>query len=63
MEPENERLRSVERDYGRLQRHLGGDCVDEIIDSVKAQEIAEKQVQQQLPRPIRHAGRASGFYR
>ena len=47
LEPENERLRGVERDYGRLQQHLGGERTEEIINTVKAQEIAEKQAQQQ----------------
>ena len=53
LEPENERLRGVERDYGRLQRHLGGERTDEIIETVKEQEIAEKQLQQQLQQQTR----------
>ena len=48
LEPENERLQGVERDYGRLRRHLGGERADEIISAVKAQEIAQKQAQWQI---------------
>jgi len=47
LEPENERLRGIEKDYGRLRRHLGGERTDEIINAVKAQEISERQSQQQ----------------
>ena len=52
LEPENERLRSVKKDFDRLRQHLGGERVDvdEMISAVKAQEtaaIAEKQSQQQ----------------
>ena len=43
LEPENERLRGVERDYGRLCRGLGAERVDEIIGAVKEQEAAERQ--------------------
>ena len=45
LEPENERLRSVERDYGRLQRYFGCERTDEIINTVTTQEITEKQTQ------------------
>jgi len=47
LEPENERLRGVEQDYGRVRWHLGGERADKMIAEVKAQEIAEKQAQQQ----------------
>jgi predicted nuclease with TOPRIM domain len=53
LEPENERLRGVERDYSRLRRHLGNELADEIINTAKAQEVAEKQVQQQRQRQTR----------
>ena len=43
LEPENERLRGVERDYGRLCRGLGAERVDEIVREVKEREIAERQ--------------------
>jgi archaellum component FlaC len=55
LEPENERLRGVEHDYGRLRRHLGSERMDEIINTVKAQEIAERQAQQQPQQQIRHS--------
>ena len=59
LEPENERLRGFERDYGRVRKHLGGEHTDEIISEVKAQELAEQQVQQrqqqQLQQQIRHS--------
>jgi hypothetical protein len=48
LEPENERLRGVEKDYGRLRRHLGGERADEMIASAKeqeAQEIVERKPQ------------------
>ena len=53
LEPENERLRSVERDYRRLRRHLGGERADDIINTVKAQEITEQQAQQQAQLEVR----------
>jgi len=31
LEPENERLRGIERDYSRLRRHLGDDRIIEVI--------------------------------
>ena len=55
LEPENERLKGVERDYSRLRRHLGSDYADEIINTVKVQEIAEQQVQQQALREVRRS--------
>ncbi|MCL2165272.1 MAG: hypothetical protein FWH55_13015, partial [Oscillospiraceae bacterium] len=55
LEPENERLRGVECDYGRLRRHLGSERTDGIINTVKAQEIAEQQAQQRAQREIRHS--------
>ena len=55
LEPENERLRGVERDYSRLRRHLGSERADEIINTVKAQEIAEQHAQQQAQREIRRS--------
>jgi hypothetical protein len=61
LEPENERLRGVERDYGRLQRHFGSERTDEIINTVKSQEIAERQAQQQAQLQIRH--RRNGYVR
>ena len=42
LEPENERLRSVERDYSRLREYLGKDRSDEIINEVRAREVAER---------------------
>ena len=50
LEPENERLRGVERDYGRLRRHLGSERTDEIISEVKSLEIAERQSEQRIRR-------------
>ena len=55
LEPENERLRGIERDYGRLRRHLGSGRADEIINTVNAQEIAEKQAQQHAQREIKRS--------
>ena len=43
LEPENERLRGVERDYGRLCRGLGAERVDEVVREVKELEIAARQ--------------------
>jgi len=51
LEPENERLRGVERDYGRLRRHLGGERADEIVKEVKAQEAQEIADRQSQPPP------------
>ena len=42
LEPENERLHGIERDYNRVRRYIGGERTDEIIDEVITQEIAEK---------------------
>jgi len=42
LEPENERLRGVERDYNRISRYLGHGHVEKMIDEIKAQEIAER---------------------
>ena len=39
---DNEWLRGVEKDYGRLRRGLGDNKADEIIGSVKAQEATRK---------------------
>jgi len=55
LEPENERLRSIERDYNRIRLHLGGERADEVISLVKVQEIAEQQAQQQAQREIRRS--------
>ena len=55
LEPENERLRGVERDYSYLRRHLGGERADEIINTVKAKETVEQQAQQQAQREIRRS--------
>ncbi len=41
---DNEWLRGVEKDYGRLRRGLGDNKADEIIGSVKAQEAAKKKL-------------------
>lgn len=41
---DNEWLRGVEKDYGRLRRGLGDNKADEIIGSVKAQEAARKKL-------------------
>jgi len=53
LEPENERLRGVERDYGRIRRILGDERVNEIVGVAKEQEIADRQVQQQQ-RQVKH---------
>ena len=53
LEPENERLLDVERDYGRIRRHLGGARTDEIINDVKAQEVVEQQPQLRQQQRIR----------
>ena len=45
LEPENERLRDVEKDYNRIRRYLGHGHVDKMIDEIKAQEIAERKRQ------------------
>ena len=52
LEPENERLRVIERDYSRVRRYLGKEHTDEIINKVKTQEIIEKQ--QQPQKQIKH---------
>jgi hypothetical protein len=49
LEPENERLRGVEKDYGRLRRHLGGERTDSIVNEVKAQEAKEIAERQAIP--------------
>lgn len=41
---DNEWLRRVEKDYGRLRRGLGDNKADEIIDAMKAQEAAKKEL-------------------
>ena len=43
LEPENERLRGVERDYNRVRRVLGDNRVDEYISAAKEQEITAKE--------------------
>jgi len=43
LEPENERLRGVERDYGRVRRVLGDERINEIVGVSKTQEIATKE--------------------
>jgi len=57
LEPENERLRGVERDYYRIRRHLGNERTDEIVNAAKVQEITERQEQQHIQpqRQIRHS--------
>ncbi|MDR2546356.1 MAG: plasmid recombination protein [Lachnospiraceae bacterium] len=55
LEPENERLRGVEKEYSRVRRYLGGERTDEIVKTVKTQEIAEQQAQQQAQREIRRS--------
>jgi hypothetical protein len=55
LEPENERLRGVTRDYSRLRRYLGDERTNEIINAVQAQEIADRQELQQNQRQIRHS--------
>ena len=55
LEPENERLRGVERDYNRISRYLGHGHVEKMIDEIKAQEIAEQQTHQQAQREIRRS--------
>ena len=42
LEPENERLRGVERDFNRINRYLGYGHVEKMIDEIKAQEIVER---------------------
>jgi hypothetical protein len=42
LEPENERLRGVERDYYRISRYLDHGHVERIIEEIKAQKIAER---------------------
>jgi len=53
LEPENERLRGVEKDYSRLRRHLGGERADEIVNEVKAKEAKEIAERQSQPHRIR----------
>ena len=43
VEPENERLRSVERDYYRVCRVIGKERVDEIVTTVKEHEISARE--------------------
>ena len=63
LEPENERLHGVERDYGRLQQHLGNERINEIINTVKSQELAEQQVKQrQQQQPQRELRRSRNSY-
>ena len=50
LEPENERLRGAERDYGRLRRHLGSERTDEMISEIKAQEIEARKPQPRIKR-------------
>lgn len=42
VETENGQLRVIEKDYRRLQRGLGEDKVNEIINAAKAQEVVKK---------------------
>jgi len=42
LEPENERLRGVERDYGRVRRVLGDERINEIVGVAKEQELVTK---------------------
>ena len=55
LEPENERLSGIARDYGRLRQYMGSERADEIISNVKAQGIAEQQAQQQAQWEIRRS--------
>jgi len=43
LEPENERLRGVERDYGRVRRIMGDSRVDELVKTAKEQEAVAKE--------------------
>jgi len=43
LEPENERLRSVERDYNRVRRVLGSERANEIVWVAKEQESIDKE--------------------
>ena len=45
MEPENERLRGVERDYSRLRNVLGIRRVDDLVSEAKEKEIAARKPQ------------------
>ena len=45
LEPENERLRGVERDYDCVRRALGFECVDKIVSAVKEQETAYRELE------------------
>ena len=62
LEPENERLRSVEQDYGRIRQHLGGERADEMIKEVKAQEVAEQRPQQRIRQKVAVTHDEGGFY-
>ena len=42
LEPENERMRGIERYNGRICRGLGAERVDEIVGAVKEKEAAER---------------------
>ena len=61
LEPENERLREVERDYNRVRRVLGNERTDDVINEVKVQEIAERQAQQRQ-QPQREIRRSRNSY-
>jgi len=43
LEPENERLRDVERDYRRIRHVLGGERVEELVNTAIKHEAAVKE--------------------
>ena len=43
LEPENERLRGIERDYCRIRRVLGAERTDELVNTAKVQEAVDKE--------------------
>ena len=45
LEPENERLRGIEKDYRRLRNVLGNRRVDELLHEAKEREIAARKPQ------------------
>jgi len=44
LEPDNERLRGIERDYNRVRRALGDERLYEIVGEAKNQETADKEL-------------------
>ena len=43
LEPENDRLRGIERDFNRVRRVLGGKRVDEVINAAQKQELVAEE--------------------